>query len=191
MIAWVAAAALAGDVAEPPRERRPVDVVLRGMIERWEDPALATVYASGVWAGGAGLVAPVIGPIDLDVELAFARLKGEGTTFEVAPLSLMPEIGAPMGPVRGYLGLGPTWTVFGERVDDGSRSVTGARIAAELRAGLRADTGLVRPPMAPANAGPVRRIDVEIYVGRRSQLSGGDGFHLGAWRASAGLALCL
>lgn len=190
MIAWLAVAALAGD-AEQPRERRTVDVVLRGMVERWEDPSLSAVYASGVWAGGAGLVAPIVGPLDVDVELAFARLKGEGTTFEIAPLSLLPEIGAPLGPVRGFLGVGPTWTVFGEREDEGLRGVTGARIAAEVRAGLRADTGLVHAPMAPANAGPVRRIDVEIYVGRRSQLSGGDGFHLGAWRASAGLALCL
>ena len=81
--------------------------------------------------------------------------------------------------------------MFGEHADDGLRGVTGARIAGEARLGLRADPGLIRPPMAPSGGGPVRRLDAELYVGRRSELSGPDGFHLGAWRASVGLALCL
>jgi hypothetical protein len=97
-----------------------------------------------------------------------------------------------MGKVDGYLGIGPTWTAFSEKPTAPSADVVqGARIGAEVRGGLRADTGLVDPPMPPATAGPVRRLELEVYLARRSDLPGGKGLQLGAWRGCVGLGFVL
>lgn len=188
MIAWLSLMALAAPAEKPERH---VTVVARGLVERWNDPSIATVYKSGTWLGGLGVVAPVVGPLGLDIELAFARLAGTNTSFEVAPLSALVELSAPLGSITGFVGLGPSLTVFTERSErPGVSVVDGARIAGEIRGGLRIDTGLVDPPMAPAPSGPLQRLDVELYVGRRTQLPGGPpGLLLGAWRASLGLGL--
>ncbi len=185
MIALLAPAALAAE-PEPPA-RRPVMLVLRGSTERWSDPAIATVYKSGAWMAGVGVVTPVIGPVGVDVEFAFTRLEGGGATLELAPLSALVELTGRMGAVDLFGGIGPTWTLFTER-GTGLETVDGARIAGEVRGGLRADTGLVDPPSPPAPAGLVKAVVLEVYVARRSELFGPEGgLALGAWRASVGL----
>ena len=190
---WLGTALAAPPVPEPP-EKPGVQVVIRGLVEQWNDPAIAAVYKSGTWLGGIGVVAPVIGPVSVDLEASFRRLQGEGSTFEVFPLSGVVEVGGPLGGGRadGFVGLGPTWTGFSEKPTEAPVDlVQGARLGAELRAGLRLDTGLVDPPMPPATGGPVRRLNLEIYLARRSGLPGGptDGLQLGAWRGCVGLGL--
>jgi hypothetical protein len=173
----------------PPGDTPPtssVGVALRGTTEAWSDPAIAQVYRSGAWFGGLGVVVRMGGWFALDAEANFRRLKGEGSELTLAPMSLLAEARRPFGVVEAFVGLGPTWTAFTEGGETGP-VVTGARLAGELRTGLRIDTGLVDPPMAPANGGPVRAVELEIMIGRRAELPGGDGFSLGAWRGGVGL----
>lgn len=176
------------EASTPPREpRASIGVALRGTTEAWADPAVQQIYRSGAWFAGLGVVWRWGGWFAVDAEASFRRLKTEGgPTLELAPLSLLAEVRAPAGAVEAFVGLGPTWTAFSEAVD-GEAVVTGARLAGELRTGLRVDTGLVQAPMAPATGGPVRAIELEFQVGRRSELPGGDGFRLGAWRGGVGL----
>ncbi|MEQ1564121.1 MAG: hypothetical protein ABMA64_00695 [Myxococcota bacterium] len=190
MIAWMSTA-LAAPIPEPPAAPG-VHLVIRGLVEQWNEPALAAVYKSGSWLGGIGVVTPVVGPVSLDFEASFRRLRADGTTFEIAPLSGLVELGGTVGKVDLYAGVGPSWTVFSERPEeDPSRVVQGARIGGELRAGLRVDTGLVDPPMPPATSGPVRRLELEVYLGRRAGMPGGEGLLLGAWRGCVGLGFVL
>jgi hypothetical protein len=195
MLVWSSLALAAPDPARPgaaPAEDEPgVQLVLRGLVEHWNEPALSAVYKSGTWLGGLGLVVPVVGPLGLDLELGFGRLKGTGSTMELAPLSALVELGAPMGRLDGFVGVGPAWTVFGERVEGSTEgAVQGARIAAELRAGLRLDTGLVDPPSPPTPQGLLQALQLEVYVARRAQMPGeAEGLQLGAWRGSVGLGM--
>jgi len=66
--------------------------------------------------------------------------------------------------------------------------IRGARPSWEARAGVRIDTGLIQPPNPPAPGGPIRALDVEIYVARRFTTKG-TGFNLNTWRASVGLGM--
>lgn len=183
----VAAPAHAGPPPEPTTPQRDVHLVARGLVERWNDPAIATVYKSGTWLGAIGVAVDVIGPIGLDVEAGFGRLRAEGSSFEIAPLSALVSFTAPLGRVDAYAALGPAWTVFTET--GGATAVDGARLAGELRGGVRIDTGLIQPARPPAPA-PVRALELEVYLARRSELPGGaTGLHLGAWRGSVGLGV--
>lgn len=187
MIAWVSVAvagALPGEIETDPVGIR---VVARGLVESWDDPAVATVYRSGGWLGGIGIVTPVFGPVLLDLEVSFRRLSSESGTLEIAPLSALVEVGPRRGEVEPYLGLGPTWTVFSESA--AGEAVQGAKVAGEMRGGLRIDTGMVRPPMPPASDGPVKALEIELYFARRLTMPGNTGLALGAWRAGLGIGV--
>lgn len=180
----LAASPLPGEATTDPSGVR---VVLRGLVEQWDDPAIGSVYKSGTWLGGVGIVVPIYGPVLFDAEASFKRLTGAASTFEIAPLSALIEIGPRYGMIEPYFGAGPTWTVFSE--SGAPVNVQGAKIAAEARAGLRIDTGLVRPPMPPASDGPVRAVEIELYFGRRFTLPGGTGLSLEAWRGGLGFGV--
>lgn len=186
MIALFASAFAAPPPSISPREPSGFRVVARGLVEQWDDPALATVYKSGTWLGGVGVIAPVWGPILVDLEASFKRISGAGSTFEIAPLSGLVEVAMKQGSIQPYAGLGPTWTVFSEK---GATTVNGSRIAGEIRGGLRINTGLVQPPLPPASGGPVKALEIELYLGRRMTLPGGTGLSLGAWRGSLGVGV--
>lgn len=181
--------------AEPERLDRGVHVVARGLVERYGDASLAAVYKSGTWLSGVGLGLPLLGPLGLDLEAGFGRLRGASTTFEIAPLSGLLTVAVPLAKqgrrLEGVFGAGPAWTAFGERIEGSTEgAVQGARIAGELRGGIRVDTGLVDPPSPPAPQGLVRRIELEIYLARRARLPGNEGgLSLGAWRGSLGIGM--
>lgn len=184
--------ALAGLALAAPPEPLPeprVEVALRGVVERWNDPAIASVYKSGTWLGALGLVVPIAGPVGVDAEVGFSRVSAaSGGSFEIAPLSLLAEGTAKFGLARGFVGLGPAWTAFTERA--GAQVVDGARLSLEARVGVRVDTRLVDPPSPPATGGPVRRVSLEVAFARRSELpSKAPGFALGAWRGTVGLGV--
>ena len=183
--AWVSLAR--AEAPEPePEPLVTVAVGVRGTTEAWSDPAIAQVYRSGTWFAGLGVVVRVGPWLAIDAEGTFRRLRTETSQLELAPLSLLAELHQPIGAVDGFVGIGPTWTSFSESAA-GAEVVSGARVAGELRTGIRVDTGFVRETMDPSGAGPVRAIELELMVGRRSEVPGGDGFRLGAWRGAVGL----
>jgi hypothetical protein len=176
-----------------------VTVAVRGIAETWSDPGIGTVYASGGLLGGVGVVVPLFGPVALDVEAAYRRMytdEGSDTPddtlrMEVLPVSFLAEyhFRSDESPVDGFVGLGPSFAGYREHhpPDETGLGLTrGAKFSLELRTGLRFDTGLVQPRMAPTS--PIQGVDLEIYGARRMQLPGGTGFDLDAWRGGVGLA---
>lgn len=176
-------------------------VVLRGTVENLEDPAIASFYGTTLRTGSIGLVVPIWKRLAVDFEIGRAKLKTEAESdtlsLQLVPISAPIEwsFGSPTERLSTFAGLGPTYTAFSEthpRAEDGFSVTSGARIGGEARFGLRADLGLIHPPMPPAEAGPVKAIELEVYVARRFQMPHDDtwtGLRFGAWRGSAGLAL--
>src|SRR4051812_37519617 len=114
MIPWLLSlSALASPIPEAP-EKPGVQLVIRGLVEQWNEPAISAVYKSGTWLGGIGVVAPVVGPVAVDLEASFRRLTGTSSTLEMAPLSGLVELNGALGAASGFLGVGPTWTAYSE-----------------------------------------------------------------------------
>ena len=190
----------APDPPDEPPERRPLVVAVRGIAETWSDPGIGTVYGTGGLLSGLGVVVPLLGPLSLDIEAAYRRMytdDGAETpddTFvmEMLPVSFVVEwtLANETSPVEGFVGLGPSFAGFREhhpRDAEGFGVTRGAKFGLETRVGVRFDTGLVQPTMAPTS--PVRGVDLELYGARRLQLPGGKGFDLDAWRGGVGLAV--
>lgn len=200
ILAWLVAGAC---FAAPVPSDAPPDgprVVLRAIAEHRGEAAIAAVYRSGGAAVGLGLGLPVTPRLDLDLEAAYSRVQSRETDdlrLELLPLSALGAWHARPG--RGatpYAGLGATWTAFSEHhpADPTGRAVTsGARLGVEARLGLRIDTGFVQPPLPPADTGPVRRLEIDTYLARRSRLPLPDatGFDLGGWRLAVGVSWVL
>jgi len=216
MLLFITALALAQDPApaapaapdaaasDDEEERPPVDtlVAVRAVAETWSDPAIGTLYATGGLLGAVGVVVPISRKIRLDVEAGYRRMyQDDGAEspddtyrFEMVPVSIVPEftfVGKER-PLDGFIGLGPSFAGFREHAPAGPEGLgvtRGAKFGLELRAGLRIDTGLIQPRMAPTS--PVRGVDVELYGARRLQLPGGTGFDLDAWRGGLGVGVRL
>ncbi len=202
----IAAAAWAAPEVLPPTEtpKQPllhdVRLMIRGMAESLEDDGIGTVYGNGFRAGGVGLVVPIWNGLGVEVEFAYARMKpkDEGTNrLEIMPISVPIEwsFGDRNGRLDVFLGAGPSFTVFSERHgpnEEGISVTRGTRVGIDTRVGARFDLGLIKPPMPPANAGPLRAIEIEIYLGRRFQMPHNEswtGFDLAAWRGAISLGL--
>ena len=59
-------------------ESQDMRVALRGAAESWADPSIASVYRGGALASGAAIIAPLYGPLSLDVEFLYRRLEDDG-----------------------------------------------------------------------------------------------------------------
>jgi len=198
-----APAAAAPAVPVPPKPEKPRPMVVgRAIAEAWSDPAIGTVYASGGILSGLGAVIPITRTIGVDVEVGYRRLhtdEGAAETddtflLEVLPISGLAEftLASKTSALDGFVGVGPSFAGFREHHPpnaEGFGITRGAKLSLELRAGLRIDTGLVQPRMAPGS--PVRGLDVELYGARRFQVPGGKGFDLDAWRGGLGLGVRL
>ena len=193
--------------AEPPvppsqAEDKPlVRLALRGVMESWDDPSIATVYRSGVLAGGIGAAVPIYRGFGVDLEIAYRRVtekSGDDAStalprLELLPFSLLFAGAFPVGDsAQLFVGAGPTLTTFTEHftADESTPAgvVRGMKLGGEARFGVRIDTGLVTRPMPPARGGVMKALEVEVYLGRRFQY-GTTGFLLSAWRGSAGLVM--
>lgn len=202
---------LAAELAFAAPQETDVRIALRGIAEHWADPAIGSVYRTGGFIGGIGVIAPIYGPIGLDIEGGYKRMQhgddgqdeaetgastdhGTHPLLELVPISLLVEYRFELDEsLHAFAALGPTFTAFTERhsTDAAGLGVTrGARLAAELRTGIRVDTGLVEPPAAPAPS-PIDALELEVYGARRLQRPGVDGFDLSAWRGSIGLVVRL
>ena len=198
-IALSLASALAAPVESPPPSN--VRIVARGVIEAWtRDPALDEVFGHGGPFGALGVVVPVAGPAALSIEGSYGRFfAGDdpaGAALVLTPVSLMAEIQLGEPEVQGYVDLGLSFVSFAE---EGGAS--GTRVMGELRGGVRINTGLIVPSMAPAPS-PVRALELELSGGRRVRSPGrlnryGDepealtGFNFNAWQLVVGLGVRL
>lgn len=141
-----------------------------------------------------------------------------GRTLQMIPVTALVQVRAPISsmPVELFVGTGPAIVSYAEdkqrtqymdavlkanekpglrlpnepSVDPSTAGdvVRGARPCVELRAGLRIDPGFIQRPMAPAQAGPLSGIEIEIFGARRFT-STTNGFNLNSWRAGFGLGL--
>jgi hypothetical protein len=90
-----------------------------------------------------------------------------------------------------FVGLGPSLVVFSERHPSNKKGeiVRGTHLAVETMVGLRIDTGLIEPRLAPAPQG-LDGIEIEVFGARRTQFPT-KGFDLGAWRGGLGVVFRL
>jgi hypothetical protein len=193
-----------GQEVSPPDDLR---VGVRGIGEVWSDTAIGTVYGGGGGFASLAVSRTVWGPVGLDLEISYRRMQHgldveqlSSTNFSVNPaLTLTPVVAL----VEYRHGLGSSASLFagtGLAVvnfaeqhapnESGVGMTSGSRIALEMRAGMRADTGLIRSKMAPATS-IANGVDFEGYLGRRVQRSSVEGLNLNAWRLGLGLAFRL
>ncbi len=190
---WIDAVAATPEPApETPR------IVLRGVAETWDDTAIGTVYRTGALCGGAALVLPLADGFGFDIGFTYKRL---GTIddlpdakFEILPIDIVAEYvfaGPDNRPYDIFAGLGPSLVVFSEQHPSNKRGkvVRGTRFAIEGMVGIRIDTGLIEPRMAPAPRG-LDGIEIEVFGARRTQFPA-KGFALGAWRGGLGIVFRL
>jgi hypothetical protein len=181
-----------------------VRLVVRGVGEALQDPSLTRIYRNSLLSGGVGIVIPLHTYVAIDIEAIYKKQAGtevfadEGdasaipSAFEIVPLTLAIEGRWPtLGGGELFVGVGPTLTIFSEehsiREDNGQVSTEGMKINMDTRFGVRIDTGLIQPSMAPGRAREVKGVDLELFIGRRWQF-GETGFDLSAWRGGFGFA---
>lgn len=185
-------------------EREGVRLCVRGVGEAWQDPSLTRIYRNSLFSGGVGAVIPLHTFVALDIEATYKRqagvevfaedgeASGIASAFEIVPLTLAVEGRWPLqGGGELFLGVGPGLTVFTEqhsiRTDNGQVSTQGMKVNMDTRIGVRVDSGLVQPSMAPVKTREIRGVDLEFFIGRRWQF-GTTGFDLSAWRGGLGFA---
>ena len=192
LAAWTDAAAV---TPEPPRLAP--KIALRGVAETWDDTSIGTVYRTGALSGGAALILPFTSHIAVDVGFTYKRLSPltdiENAKFEVLPINLSAEywFGGEEQNWDVFVGLGPSLVVFSERHPSNKKgeAIRGTRMAFEASVGVRIDTGLIEPRMAPAPRG-LDGIEIEVFGARRTQFPS-KGFALGAWRGGLGIVFRL
>lgn len=185
-----------------------VSVVFRGVGESWDDETLERLYRGEVFMGSVGLVVPLHRYAVVDIEAGFKRqggsawntesdtLSSEGIAFQLVPVSALVEARYPLSRGSLFAGVGPSMAVFQEEFPATENAegltktqVSGAKLGAELRMGLRMSTGFQpQRPLPPAPQPLIQGISVEFYGGRRMQRAP-SGFDLAAWRLSAGVAV--
>lgn len=185
-------------------DRESVRLVVRGVGEAWQDPSLTRIYRNSLLSGGVGIVIPLHTYLAIDVEAVYKKQAGievftdEGddsavqSAFEIVPFTLAIEGRWPtLGGGELFLGVGPTLTIFTEehsiRVDNGQVATQGMKVNMDTRFGVRVDTGLIQPSMAPVRSREIQGVDLELFIGRRWQF-GDTGFNLSAWRGGFGFA---
>jgi len=184
-----------------------VRLAARAMGESLSDPWISDAYRPSLFTGGLGIVLPVTGWLQVELEGSYARMKGQERsedtgdftgveeTLELIPLSALAAWRVPLVKGELFAGAGPALVSFKalhspNEENEGVSATAGAKLGAEVRVGVRMDTGMIRPPIAPVSGRPAQALEVEIYAGRRHQFARpGEGYDLGAWRAAAGLAL--
>ena len=212
-------AALGQPLSEPWKPREPpeptVHIALRGLAETWDDSSIGTVYRTGMFAPGAAIGLPITGPISVEIEGAYRRIKprdgtasdGLDARMEVVPLVLTADFALKRAPRWTWsAGLGPSLTVFAERHPEnvaltvpedpttgaeGTNVVRGARLGLEARTRVAIDTGIFEPETIPGVSSGPSGLDVEIIAARRFTRPGAPGLQLGAWRLGVGVAFRL
>lgn len=180
----------------------------RGLGISLADQDIGALYRSSWFTAGGAVVVPVVDQVALDVEVTYKRMSGvtrhpdtheldaDTASLELVPITALGLYEVPTGRGDLYLGLGWSMVTFRQydvvgNDEHPSGQIAGTKVCPEVRLGTRIDTGLVEAPLAPIGGPMAEALEVELYVARRKQLSGGnaEGFDLSAWRFAGGLAV--
>ena len=180
----------------------------RGVGVSLADQHIGTLYRSSWFTGGGAVIVPVADQIAVDVEVSYKRMSGvtrdedtgeldtDTASLELVPVTALGLYEVPVGRGDVYAGVG--WSFVGFRQYDvvgnelfPSGQIAGTKVCPEVRLGTRLDTGLIEAPLAPVGGPVAEALELELYVSRRKQLSGGsaEGLDLSAWRFAGGLAV--
>jgi hypothetical protein len=190
---WMGADAHAQD-AEPEFGTGEVVFGVRGVGEVWQDAAIIANYRSSRFAGAAFAGITVTDWLQAELEFGYMRQAADVSRSGVAAgsLELVPVTAVLLAVRDGeraevFGGGGFSLVGFTERTSVGV--VAGAKPSLDLRGGTRIHTGLVQPTPMGGTAPGVRRVDVELMLGRRQHhaFGIGTGFDLSAWRVGVGL----
>lgn len=162
-VLWLSTAA-AQDAEAPPPASNDLLLGIHGVAEVWSDAALATVYRSSAFTGSISASWQFHRFLEADVELMYFRTSGaDGQRFEMTPITVDAAAYKTFGNVELYGGLGPALVPFS---DQGVGLRTGTKLGMDTRVGIRVGTSLYDPPDYPPS--PIERVDLEIFVGRRT-----------------------
>ncbi len=171
--------------------------------EVWEEPSLQQTFGQSRYlVAGLSLGVPLHQHLVTELEIGFHRfvesVDDEGTVsgdvLDLVPVSWQFQGRLPLGEAgEVFLGLGPTLTAFRHDHPDHEHNeayaTNGVKMAGELRAGFRIDTGLIQPSRAPGMGRQFKAVDFEGYVSRRWQVHPrGEGYDLAAIRLGLGLS---
>ena len=173
-------------------------VGLRGVGEVWQETAIHLVHESSRF-GAAGFFHTGLTPVfGLELELGYNQMKGKAVdpttneqtgnsaTLELVPISMGATVRASGPTSELFFGAGPALVAFNDRSP--TNAISGVKIGFDARLGVRVHTHFIQPSMRPGARG-MRRMDVELMLGRRQhQAFGvGTGLDLSAWRIGVGL----
>lgn len=152
----------------PDPRQQDTDLLLgiHGVAEVWSDAAIASVYRSSAFSGSLSATWQFHRFLAADLELAYFRTVGEDNQrIEMTPIALDLSLWKSIGNVEIFGGAGPALVPWS---DQGTDFRTGTKLGMDARIGVRVGTTLYDPPDYPPS--PMERVDLEIYVGRRTHL---------------------
>ena len=170
----------------------------RGVGEVWQETAIHLVHESSRFGAAAFVDMGLSRLFGLELELGYNQMKGKAVdpttneqtansaTLELVPISLGANVRASGPTSELFFGAGPALVVFNDRSP--TNAISGVKIGMDARLGVRIHTHFIQQSMRPGARG-LRRMDVELMVGRRQhQAFGvGSGLDLSAWRVGAGV----
>ena len=137
---------------------------MHGVAEVWSDAAIASVYRSSAFSGSVSATWQFHRFLAADLELAYFRTTGdENQRIEMTPIALDLSVWKNIGNIEIFGGAGPAIVPWSDR---GMDLRTGTKLGMDTRIGVRVGTTLYDPPDYPPS--PMERVDLEIYVGRRT-----------------------
>jgi len=172
-------------LVQPALAETPILLGLRAVGEVWQDPNIATVYGGGRVAGSAVISWRPHNVWSIDAEAAMMRVGEDiGPSISLTPMSL--SLCARRGSERTevFAGGGVSIVPF---LDKGESTISGTKLGADVKIGVRIATALVQPTLYPVST--VQGVDLEAFLGRRQHFANGveDRLDLSAWRVGIGL----
>jgi len=174
-------------------------VAFRGMGEVWADTSIARVHRSSRFAGTGAFATNLSRVFGMEFELGYSRMTnptyivangadGAGqTSFEMIPVVVDLTMRAEGERSEIFFGVGAA--VVGFNDTSPLSAVAGTKVGLDMRLGTRIKTGFLQESLYPVDRG-MRRVDVELILGRRQHrgFGFGQGLNLSAWRVGIGLA---
>lgn len=101
---------------------------IRGVAETWDDPGITSNYGMGGVGMGLAILQPIWGPIALDIEFTYKRMREggknvsleeyDGRLLQIIPVTAIVQIRAPIStlPIELFVGTGPSIVSYAENL---------------------------------------------------------------------------